>query len=116
MGSSLTLCLNEEDFNKVLSVNRLRHGYKWIRPNTVALTHVIYDEDIGMVVIVALNPSKDTLKDISTLIHEAVHVYQANMDCMAEDDPGREIEAYSIETISGLLINDYLRQMGKKIK
>jgi hypothetical protein len=35
---------------------------------------------------------------------------------MAEDDPGREIEAYSIETISGLLINDYLRQMGKKIK
>ena len=47
----------------------------------------------------------------STLIHEAVHVFQALKKYIGEDNPGDEFEAYSIEYIAMSLIKEYERAL-----
>ena len=48
------------------------------------------------------------------LIHEGVHVYQKALEWMGEDDPGIEMEAYAIQSITMQLINAYEETVGWK--
>lgn len=45
---------------------------------------------------------------MSTLVHEAVHIWQAIKTAMDETDPSDEFEAYSIEDVFGKLFEQYL--------
>jgi hypothetical protein len=50
---------------------------------------------------------------ISTIVHEAVHVWQFICRVIGEDDPGIETEAYSIQHITEMLIDAYCKTQGK---
>ena len=45
---------------------------------------------------------------MSTLVHEAVHIWQAIKTAMDEINPSDEFEAYSIEDVFGKLFEQYL--------
>ena len=49
-----------------------------------------------------------------TIIHEAVHVFQALTKYIGEDNPGDEWEAYTIEYIATSLIKEYEDALSKE--
>jgi hypothetical protein len=50
-----------------------------------------------------------------TILHEAVHVWQAIMSYMQEDAPGPETEAYTIEFIAKELMLQYQKVTGETL-
>jgi hypothetical protein len=50
-----------------------------------------------------------------TILHEAVHVWQAIMSYMQEDAPGPETEAYTIEHIAKELMLQYQKVTGETL-
>lgn len=62
--------------------------------------------------VIGLDPKElDHFEAITTLVHEAVHVWQGWRKYIAEDEPSSEFEAYSIESITAALLSEY----GKKV-
>lgn len=49
---------------------------------------------------------------LSTLAHEAVHVWQEHCEILGEKSPGREQEAYAIQWIFGTLAAAYCEHIG----
>jgi hypothetical protein len=66
----------------------------------------------GHVIAVQCPPDKDAL---FTILHEAVHVWQAIMSYMQEDAPGNETEAYTIEFIAKELMLQYQKVTGEHL-
>jgi hypothetical protein len=66
----------------------------------------------GHVIAVQCPPDKDAL---FTILHEAVHVWQAIMSYMQEDAPGPETEAYTIEHIAKELMLQYQKVTGETL-
>lgn len=64
----------------------------------------------GGSIVVHLPEFGEPADDFSTLVHESVHVFQKIMHEIGEDEPGYEIEAYSIQNIFSTLLNEYARQ------
>lgn len=110
------LCINEEDFTDFLASNLIIYQEKWISDIKVATTHCIKDPLGESLVVICIKGGLDILNVISTLVHEATHVYQYTMDHIGESTPGIETEAYFVEHISITLINDYLRQTRQTLK
>lgn len=50
-----------------------------------------------------------------TIIHESVHIWQMMMDYMQEDNPGKEMEAYTIEHIVKTLMLHYQKVTGESL-
>lgn len=61
------------------------------------------------VVCVSSQTGESLSKVMALLVHEAVHIWQWQCEFMGEDDPSREFEAYSIQAISQLLMEAYIR-------
>jgi hypothetical protein len=66
----------------------------------------------GHVVAVQVPPQPNVL---FTILHESVHVWQAIMQYMGEDNPGIETEAYTIEHIAKQLMLEYQRLTGEQL-
>lgn len=61
------------------------------------------------VVCVSDQAGEPWTKIMALLVHEAVHIWQWQCDFMGEDVPSKEFEAYSIQAISLLLMEEYAR-------
>lgn len=66
----------------------------------------------GHAVAVQVPPQPNVL---FTILHESVHVWQAIMDYMGEDNPGVEAEAYTIEYIAKQLMLRYQLLTGERL-
>lgn len=115
----IALCTNERSFRSALQHLKVPPSQcpKWNGPEHGASTHILDNPSRGEVACivcidpVALAKHKFTDNEIRTLlVHEAVHVKQALMDDIGEDKPSHEFEAYTVQSISLELMNEYDRQ------
>ena len=113
----IALCTSERAFNaemkrRGISRDEFKH---FLPPRCVACVHHMVDDDgrrIEMVCIDGEQSKKSSLLSVYlTLTHEAVHVWQTMRDAWGEQEPSSEFEAYSIESITELLVLAYLKQV-----
>ncbi|MBB5040816.1 hypothetical protein [Shinella fusca] len=66
-----------------------------------------------ILVTVGRGSERDAMEVISTIVHEAVHVWQFVRQVIGEDNPGIEMEAYAIQNITENLVDAYCQTQGK---
>lgn len=71
-----------------------------------------FDGKHGLACIVAMRgvADKTPIEIAGLLVHEAVHVWQQYADEIGERQPGREQEAYAIQSIAQELMAEFARQ------
>ncbi len=111
----LTLCLSEAAYLKAARHCEVPPD-TWLDVNRhVALLHT-WEKGGRLTCVVCLHPGGDPIEIASSLIHEAVHVFQRLCDSIGESEPSREFEAYSIERIAERLMREFVRQTSKNAK
>lgn len=97
----IAVCIEEDAFDK-LQLSYLGFvKYPW--PEDKRATAMTMD--LCGLVVVALPLNVKT----STLVHEAVHVFEAVMRDIGEDAPSEEFRAYSVQAIFEALQAEFLR-------
>lgn len=111
------LCVTEKDFNAELKRMKIHPIPFLATPFADATCHFLENSNGKNCVIVCIgNHNKRTLVEIyGLLIHEAVHIWQGACELIGEHSPGKETEAYAIQSIAQELIASYNEQMGIKI-
>ena len=112
-GNHLTLCTSEERFAAVLKHLGVRHPVEWMGPYGLASHHAFEQKSGGMVSVVCIGyrEGREGIAIAAMLAHEAVHVWQAFLERIGEDKPGKEMEAYAIQFILHELLTEYQRQV-----
>lgn len=105
------LCASEPAFRRELKRLGLAEVPEWLTPDASGMTHYFEEEKGGELIIVCVEPSSDREQVVSTITHEAVHVWQAIREYIGEYHPSPEFEAYSIQTICKSLIAAYDAQV-----
>lgn len=113
----MALCLTEKAF-----MAAARHCHvpvvagEWLNlTHHTAVVHT-WEKDGRLTCVVCVHPDAATADPIhvaSTLVHEAVHIFQRLCDSIGETNPSREFEAYSIEHIAERLMREFVRQTVK---
>lgn len=106
------VCKSEDQFNRELKRLKIPPNQwpDWIGIGNDGKTHFFEKDDKrDSACIVCIRARKGLRKSemIGLIIHEAVHVWQAIRDEIGEKDPSQEFEAYSIQTITQRLIEEY---------
>lgn len=118
VGPYLVLVLCEKDFHQALKHLKVPRADwpQWVSGGADATTHVMTNEDGGMVCVVALGDcsSKEGVQVAALLVHEAVHVWQNWRESIGEKEPSSEFEAYSIQAISQRLMTAYSDNLAKR--
>ena len=115
VGPYYCLCMNEEQFSGALS--DFSFPKPW--PNFLsssrahATTHHLRNEkgDCASVVCLSDTSERTGIEIAGLLLHEAVHIWQEYCISIGEDDPGHEIEAYSIQWIAQQLMWAFEKQL-----
>lgn len=70
------------------------------------------DDDMPIYVVCVVPNKKDPARALSTIVHEAVHVWQEMKESVSPNHSvGREPEAYVIQSIYDTLMAEYARQV-----
>lgn len=112
-GPYLCLCLSEKEYKEALRDCKVQSDAPWIKtPQSDATAHHLRSAH-GLVCIVCLTDyNRPTSIEIAgLLVHEAVHAWQEWCDYYGEYVPGREQEAYAIQSIAHELMAEYARRM-----
>ena len=113
-GPYLCLCLSEVEFCAAMKHCHLGTvSHPWLTsPQANSTVHLAHS-DHGQVAIVCMRDTRD-LKPVEIaglLVHEAVHIWQEWCAYYGESDPGREQEAYAIQSIAQELMAEFARRM-----
>lgn len=113
-GPHLCLCLSEEEYDRAMKHLRCKHYGPWMtsaRAN--ATTHLMVNNDGSEAAVVCLrdHASRDPVSVAALLVHEAVHVWQWWAESHGETKPGAEQEAYAIQYVSQVLMEEFSRRM-----
>lgn len=110
-GPYMTLATTEREFHKAMDHCEVsKHDRpQWVSENADATVHHLTNPQGEMVEIVCIKLRPDTtgIQVAAMLVHEAVHIWQRWRESIGEDEPSREFEAYSIQTISQRLMYAY---------
>lgn len=111
-----TLCISEDAFKRAAKHCGVAvEDGEWMdEKRQMAVVHT-WQKNGKMIAVVCLHPDSrnaDPIEVASTLVHESVHIFQRLCDSIAESDPSREFEAYSIERIAERLMREFVRQTG----
>jgi hypothetical protein len=114
-GPYLTLATSEAAFQRVLRYLKVprEKWLHWLDDNSLGCMHPLGTTSgrLACVVCVRLGEEEEGIAAATTLIHEAVHVWQAWRRRNGENEPSAEFEAYAIEAISRSLMKEYARQL-----
>jgi len=113
-GPFLTLCLSDEQYQKVMRHCKIKAPGDWISsPYADATTHLLNNQNGEPLCVVCINASDkhDSIEIAGLLVHEAVHVWQKYCDQIGERMPGIEQEAYGIQAIAQELLQSYSEQI-----
>jgi hypothetical protein len=107
------LCLDEDNFKR--EMKRLgvpcEKWPDWVKPGSDGTVHYFEKErpHSSFCAIVCIKKRKGLVYNqvIGLIVHEAVHVWQVICKHISEDEPSKEFEAYSIQTIAQRLIAIY---------
>ena len=109
-----TLCTTEKQYRSVLKHLRVKGGSAptfLSTPQANATVHHFNCEGKYCAVVCLGNTKERTNAQVlALLVHEAVHIWQEFKENIGEREPGRETEAYAIQSISQSLITEYFRQ------
>jgi hypothetical protein len=113
-GPYLTLCLSEEEYEKAMRELKVKHFGPWVStPQASATTHFLSNADGNLCAVVCMreHEGRDPIEVAGLLTHEAVHIWQEYADFYGETVPGREQEAYAIQSIAQELLAEFARRM-----
>ncbi len=100
---------NEKDFHSEMERLKITEEVVFVGEGATAATHYVRKDELLIIVVALKTPRKMTRAQIyGLLIHEAVHVWRNILDHIHEYNPGREIEAYHIQTIAQAMIEDVM--------
>jgi len=112
-GPYLTLVLSQKEFDAALRHCGVPPGTKWLSTDHAhATAHYLTNQRGEQVCIVALGPwgTRNGIEIAGLLVHEAVHVWQQYCDWIGEHTPGREQEAYAVQSIAQELMAEFARR------
>lgn len=112
-GPFLALCLSEEQFKAAIKHMRLSVSPPFMNtPHSHATAH-FFDTPGGLAAVVCLRDfeGRDPVEVAGILVHEAVHVWQEYAAYIGEKEPGREQEAYAIQSIAQELMAEFARRL-----
>jgi len=112
------LCTDEKRFKKVMKTLRVPKSQRPSflgRETSDAATHVLETSDGDRCAVVTIRKQGDKTAEqvYALLVHEAVHIWQFVREGLGEDSPSSEFEAYSIQSISQSLMEEYREQVKK---
>jgi hypothetical protein len=113
-GPYLTLCLFEHEFREALRHLKVAEDIPWIKtPHSQATAHHLRSERGGLTCIVCINDwqGRDPIEVAGLLVHEAVHAWQEYADSIGEHNPGKEQEAYAVQSIAQELMAEFARRI-----
>ena len=113
----LTLCLSAKSFKKACKhVHLPKPIPEWISSDADATTHSLESPGKPCAAIVCIDPAIGCASSVFALLaHEAVHVYEtAKFQNTGIQWNEEELAAHSVGLITARLIEDYLRQVGRK--
>jgi hypothetical protein len=114
-GPYLTLCLSEKEYEGAMKALKVKHYGPWIStPQASATTHNLSNEDGNLCAVVCLSEyaGRNPVEVAGLLVHEAVHVWQEYCDFYGEKFPGREQEAYAVQSLAQELMAEFARRNG----
>lgn len=111
-GPCLALCLNQEEFDAACSHIRVQ-PFPFIMNEWSDATVHFFESWRGQCAIVCLRNyyDRNPIEVAGILVHEAVHIWQEYTLHIGEKFPGREQEAYAIQSISQELMAEFSRRM-----
>ncbi|WP_299883281.1 hypothetical protein [Zoogloea sp.] len=110
----ITLCTTEKMFRKTLrhiGVKKAHRPLFTVNSWSDAAVHT-FDMPGKKVAVVCLRKRSgiDHVQVLSLLVHEATHLWQSIRENIGELQPSSEFEAYAIQSLSQVLMAEYLRQ------
>jgi len=114
-GPYLTLCLSEKEYEGAMKTLKVKHYGPWISTlQASATTHHLSNEDGNLCAVVCLSDyaGRKPVEVAGLLVHEAVHVWQEYCDFYGEKFPGREQEAYAVQSLAQELMEEFARRNG----
>lgn len=115
-GPHLALCLSEAEYVKAMKVLGQSAAPPWIKtPQAHATAHYMTNQDSSLAVAVCLSgfEGRDPIEVAGILVHEATHAWQAYAEHIGETDPGKEQEAYAIQSISQALMGEFAARFAR---
>lgn len=112
-GPFLCLCLNEKEYKAAMKHLQQESFSRWIKTDQAdATAHHVWSKN-GIAVVVCLNgyEGRNPVEVAGLLVHEAVHAWQEWCDFYGETNPGREQEAYAVQSIAQELMAEFSRRM-----
>lgn len=116
-GPYLALCLSEREFYEATAHLGIVSPGDWIKnPWSHATAHYLTSRRGELAVVVCLNEwrGRSPIEVAGLLVHEAVHVWQEYVDRIGEERPGREQEAYAVQSIAQELMAEFARRQRRK--
>lgn len=110
-GPHLTLCLTEDDLRAAVRHLGAPAHLDWPARGARCYTLTTPDGRLTCVVCMTTWQGRDPIEVAGMLVHEAVHVWQQYADDIGETEPGREQEAYAVQSIAQELMADFARRI-----
>ena len=113
-GSYLTLVMSQDEFDAALRHFKMPLGTPYLlNARADATAHFFDNQCDGGVAVVALGDTtgRSSVEIAGLLVHEAVHIWQAHRESIGETHPGREQEAYAVQSIAQELMSEYARRL-----
>lgn len=112
----LGLCTSEKAFKKELKRLKVTEKVSYLKADDAGRLYTFErSTHTNLLCLVCINPKKGRSKEeiYGLLVHEAVHVWQAIKENIEETSPSPEFEAYSIQSISQVLMEAYRKDQNK---
>lgn len=109
-----SICTSEEIFReKLLGLEIPESEWpRWLNMDADATTHFRKWEG-KRICLVCVNPKveKDPIQIVALIVHEAMHLWQKELELIGEQYSGSEHEAYAVQSIVQELLLEYRRQV-----
>jgi hypothetical protein len=111
-GPYLALCLSQQEFDKAMAHLRIPAGIRFVNDGAQATMHSATSPSGELVCVVCLSDwqGRNPVEVAGLLVHEAVHAWQEYADRIGEREPGREQEAYAVQSIAQELMAEFARR------
>lgn len=110
-----TLATSEKAYRKAMKRFHIENLPAWLNPGADATTHSFEHGSGDMATVVCINADGASLGQVAGLLaHEAMHIWRWTLDHYGEKEPSFEFEAYSVQSLTQRLMEEYLRQTKNK--